>query len=136
MCGKSTFHTQNDIDSANFRNTANKKYRSYHVKNVATRSCVKIRFTALDMKYTILSAVHRKLALSVSFFVRKVGFPALGRLNFKCVENQLSARKTTSSRLTFGIQQTKIIVNITCGTTRLALALKYAFLHLIRNILF
>ena len=29
--GKSIFRTQNDTDSANFRYTANKKYRSYHL---------------------------------------------------------------------------------------------------------
>ena len=29
-----TFRTQNDTDSANFWYTANKKYRSYHVRNV------------------------------------------------------------------------------------------------------
>ena len=32
--GKSTFRTQNDTDKATFRYTANKKYLSYHVRNV------------------------------------------------------------------------------------------------------
>ena len=32
VCGKSIFRTQNDIVSVNFRYTANKKYRSYHVR--------------------------------------------------------------------------------------------------------
>ena len=36
--------------------------------------------------------------------------------NFKCAENQLSARKTAATRLTFGIQRTKKIVRITWGT--------------------
>ena len=34
FAAKYTFRTQNDTDSANFRYTANKKYRSYHVLNV------------------------------------------------------------------------------------------------------
>ena len=38
--GKSTFRTQNDNDSANFRYTANKKYHSY--------------LSELGTKYTIL----------------------------------------------------------------------------------
>ena len=56
-------------------------------------------------------------------------------------ENQLSACKMTPIRLTSGIQRTKNTVRITCGKAYsllksvLALALKYAFLHLIRNIL-
>ena len=84
-------------------------------------------------------------------------------------DNQFSARKTTPTRLTIGIQQTKNIVHITCGiyfnaranrgldrddtrilglplvslgsfvsprpSSRLALELKYAFPHFIRNIL-
>ena len=33
--GKSTFRTQNDTDSANFRYRENKKYRSYHVRKYA-----------------------------------------------------------------------------------------------------
>ena len=33
------------------------------------------------------SAVYRKIALSVSFCVRKVDFPALVRENFKCAKN-------------------------------------------------
>ena len=32
--GKLTFRAQNNTDSANFRYTANKKYRSYHVRNL------------------------------------------------------------------------------------------------------
>ena len=32
--GKSTFRTQNDTNSANFWYTANKKYPSYHVRNI------------------------------------------------------------------------------------------------------
>ena len=54
-----------------------------------------------------LSLVHLKLAFSVSFYVRKVNFPALVRENFKCAENQLYARKATPIRLTFGIRWTK-----------------------------
>ena len=37
-------------------------------------------------------------------------------------ENQLSVRKTTPTRLTIGIQRTKKIVRITCGTYLTALA--------------
>ena len=51
-----------------------------------------------------LSDVHRNLDLSVLFCMREVDFPILVR------ENRLSARKTTSTRLTFGIQRTNNIV--------------------------
>ena len=56
--GKSTFRTQNDTDSANFRYTANEKY---HYRTWYERY--------------FLFAVYRKLAKSVSFCVRKVNFP-------------------------------------------------------------
>ena len=56
-----------------------------------------------------LSVVHRKLALLVSFCMRKADFSALVRKNFKCAENQLSARKTTPTQLTSGIHWTVII---------------------------
>ena len=120
----------------------------------------------------ILAAVHRNLASSVSFCVRKVDFPALVRENFKCAEIQLSARKRTPMRLTFGIffpqRRKRMHLRTLCGTqpkqyplnsklpsfpphrlfgtsfgepwslrvasSRLALALKYAFPHLTRNI--
>ena len=52
------------------------------------------------MKKIFLSAVHRKLALSVSFSLLKVDFPALVR------ENQLSAPRTTLTWLTIDMQQT------------------------------
>ena len=80
------------------------------------------------IKY-FLSAVHRKLALSVPFCARKVDFPALVRENFKCAENQLSARTTTLTRLTFGIQRTKNIVRITCGTYFNAIACRDSLLR-------
>ena len=32
--GKSSYRSQNDTDSTNFRYTANKQNRSYHVRNV------------------------------------------------------------------------------------------------------
>ena len=46
---------------------------------------LKKRFSAHNTKNTILSAVHWKLAFSVSFCVRKVNFPPLVRYNFKFV---------------------------------------------------
>ena len=46
-------------------------------------------------KTFFLSDVHRKLALSVSFCVRKADFSALVGSNYKFAKNQLSARKTT-----------------------------------------
>ena len=58
-------------------------------------------------------------------------------------KNQLSARKTTLSRQAIGIQRTKKICLYhvwnefnRANESRLALALKYVFPHLIRNILF
>ena len=39
-------------------------------------------------KKDFLTVLHRKLALSVSFCVRKVDFPALVRENLNCAENQ------------------------------------------------
>ena len=48
---KSAFRKQNNTDLANFRYTANKKYRS----------CLKIRFSALDKKCTILHLSIRSL---------------------------------------------------------------------------
>ena len=49
------------------------------------------RFFVFDSYFLLLthflSAVHRKLALSVSFCVRKLDFPALVQENFNCEEN-------------------------------------------------
>ena len=73
-------------------------------------------FAYSSLKKGFLYALHRKLALLVSFCVREVIFPALVRYNFKCAENQLSVRKMTSTWLTFDIQRTKNIVRITCKT--------------------
>ena len=79
----------NDTDSANFRYTADKTvYIVSRAKRILTReqvaSClrVKIRLSALDTKNTILSAVHRKLALSVSFCARKVDFTHTSAVKF------------------------------------------------------
>ena len=47
MCGKSTFHTQNDT---NLRYIANKKYRLYDVRNLFLRAS-ELRFS-LAIKYT------------------------------------------------------------------------------------
>ena len=102
-----------------FRNTANKKFGAELKKNKKI--------------YIVLSAGDRKLVLSVSPYVRKVDFPALVR------KNQLLARETTLTQLTFIIQRTKKFGGNVFNRTselRLALALKYAFPHLIRNILF
>ena len=72
-------------------------------ERVATRSRIKIRF-ARDTN-NIFCSLYRKLAESVLFFVQKVDFPHT--LNFTAIvgENQLSARKTTPTRATFGIQR-------------------------------
>ena len=81
----------------------------------------------LDTKYFILSTVHRKLTLSVAFCVRKIKTNS----KFYCTsaENQLSTRKTTPTRLTFGIQRIKNIVRITCGTYLSARVSRNSFLR-------
>ena len=61
---KSTVRTQNDTDSANFRYTANKKYRSYHVRNVFNR--VSESRLALALKYAF-PHLERNILLLNSF---------------------------------------------------------------------
>ena len=102
--------------------------------------------------------VRRKLKVSLFGIVLRaenwfshtsaVKFKVCGKLkqiyNFTVLvrENQLPARRTTPTRLTIGIQRTKksfvYVRNVfnRASEARLALALKYAFTHLIRNILF
>ena len=55
-------------------------------------------------------ALYRKLAESVSFCVRKVHFPYTWNFPALVRENQLSARKTTPTRLTFGARWTKSFI--------------------------
>ena len=53
-------------------------------------------FEGVFLETIFLSAIHRKLALLMLFFVRKDDFPALVR------ENILSACRTILIRVTFG----------------------------------
>ena len=76
-----------------------------------------------------LFAVRWKLPFSVSFWARKVDFSHTWNFTALVRKNQLYARKTTPTRLTFGVGRIKYI------ESRLTRALKYAFPHLIRNIL-
>ena len=58
---KSTFRTQNGTDSANFRYTENKKYRSYHVRNVFNRASESLLASAL--KYAFPHLIRNILLL-------------------------------------------------------------------------
>ena len=104
---------------------------------VGTRYCVKICLSALDTKYTILSAVHRKLVESVSLLRAKSWFfsTSAGKSTFSTQNDADSAnfRYTADKRnRSYHVRR----YEESRPLSRLALALKYALPHLIRNILF
>ena len=65
------------------------KERIYQQLSIYINFLISIYWIIMKIKTEnkFLTTVHRKLALSVSFCVRKVDFPVLMRLNFKCAEN-------------------------------------------------
>ena len=95
-----------------------------------TRSCGKIHLFAHDTKYTILPTVQPKLALSVSFFVRKVNFPALvGKiLSVRKIETNLKCYRTIAGNSTFRMQNDTDSTNFRYKANK-----KYRLYH-VRNV--
>ena len=60
IVGKSTFRTNNNTDSANFRYTANKKYRLYYERNASESRL------ALALKYAFPHLIQNILLLKLN----------------------------------------------------------------------
>ena len=119
--------------------------RAEHIstrERLATRTCVKVRFSALDAKCTILSAVHRKLALSMSFLLAESLFSRIRAVKFYVCGNSIFRKQNDTNLAKYRLTSNKKyrsyhLQNVfqRASVSRLDLALKFTFPYFIRNVI-